>query len=83
MKRLKIIFYIVVILVVIISKGFAQARPENTSSAKAYYGTRPGKPSMKAGKTKKIKNYTHTRPAKGTQATGRTTRRKYLHSWAS
>jgi hypothetical protein len=84
MKRLKIIFYILAILIVIISKtAFGQTRPENTASARAYYGSKPGKPNFKATRTKKIKNYTHTKPAKGTQVSQKTTRRKYARTWAS
>jgi hypothetical protein len=82
MKFLKAILFIIGLIIA--ANASAQSRAENTSSARAYYGTTPGKTNFKVKKKKKMKNYTHTEPAKGTQ-TGQktTTKKKYLHTWAA
>jgi hypothetical protein len=80
MKNFKIFILITGILVAACAvTSVAQTRPKNTSSAKAYYGHKPGKPKTPNAKKNMIKtrNFTHTKPAKGTRASDK---RRYMHS---
>jgi hypothetical protein len=80
MKRLKVILSITILMTTFVLSAIAQNRPERTSSVRAYYGDRPGKPNFKKKKKQKIKDYTHTRPAKGTRADAWSSRKKYQRS---